>query len=103
MSSPLPIDIDAHAIETFCREHHVRRLALFGSVLRPDFSDDSDVDLLVEFEPGHAPSFFELFDMQERLSQHVGGRSVDLRTLEDLSRYFRHEVEQQAKSLYDAA
>jgi predicted nucleotidyltransferase len=81
----------AQAIAEFCQGRHIRKLALFGSVLREDFRPDSDIDVLVEFEPGHVPGFFHLFDLQEELSAIVG-RKVDLRTPEDLSRYFRAEV-----------
>jgi predicted nucleotidyltransferase len=79
-------------IADFCRRNHIRKLSLFGSVLRGDFGPDSDVDVLVEFEPGHVPGFFRLFDMEEELSSLVGGRKVDIRTPQDLSRYFRDEV-----------
>ena len=98
-----PIAIDQPAIEAFCKDHHIRKLALFGSVLREDFGEKSDVDVLVEFEPGHTPSFFVLFDLQDELSQWLGGRAVDLRTLEDLSPYFREDVARCARTLYDAA
>ena len=87
-------------LSTFCRRHHVRRLSLFGSVLGPDFRADSDVDVLVEFEPGHTPGFFGLFDMQEQLSQILAGRNVDLRTPADLSRYFRGRVLAEAQVIY---
>ena len=79
-------------IAEFCRRNHIRRLYLFGSVLRDDFRSDSDVDVLVEFEPSHVPGFFRLFDMEMELSTLFGGRKVDLRTPQDLSRYFRDEV-----------
>ena len=79
-------------IADFCRRYHIRRLAVFGSALRDDFGPDSDVDVLVEFELGHVPGFFGLFDMEEELSVLLGGRKIDLRTPEDLSRYFRDEV-----------
>jgi predicted nucleotidyltransferase len=78
-------------IAAFCEHHNIRKLALFGSVLREDFRLDSHVDVLVEFEPGHIPGFFHPFDLQEELSA-IFGRKVDLRTPEDLSRYFRAEV-----------
>ena len=74
----------------FCRRHHVRKLALFGSVLRDDFGPDSDVDVLVEFEPGHVPGL-AFFDMEAELS-HLIGRQVDLNTPQFLSRYFRDTV-----------
>lgn len=84
----------------FCQRHHIRKLALFGSVLRDDFGPDSDIDVLVEFEPDHAPGFFRLFDMEEELSSLFGGRKVDLRTPEDLSRYFRDEIIARAQVQY---
>jgi uncharacterized protein len=87
-------------IAEFCQRHHIRKLALFGSVLREGFRADSDVDVLVEFEPGRVPGFFRLFDLEEELSQLFGGRKVDLRTPEDLSRYFRDEVVAQAEVQY---
>ena len=79
-------------IAGFCRRNHIRRLYLFGSALRDDFGPESDVDVLVEFETGHVPGFFRLFDMEAELSTLFGGRKVDLRTPQDLSRYFRDEV-----------
>ena len=79
-------------IRDFCRKHHIRRLALFGSVLRDDFGPASDVDLLVEFEPHHVPGLLRLAAMERELSAMIGGRRVDMRTPGDLSRYFRDEV-----------
>jgi len=76
----------------FCEKYHIRRLSLFGSVLRDDFGPDSDIDVLVEFEPGCAPGFFQLFDMEEELSLIFGGRKIDIRTPRELSRYFRDNV-----------
>ena len=93
------IELPQDKIADFCRRHHIRRLALFGSVLREDFGPDSDVDVLVEFEPDHVPGFFGLFDLQEELSA-LFGRRVDLRTPEDLSRYFRDEVLARAEVQY---
>ena len=87
-------------IADFCRRHHIRRLALFGSALREDFRPDSDIDVLVEFEQGHVPGFFKLFDMEGELSSLLGGRKVDLRTPQDLSRYFRDEVVAHAEVQY---
>jgi predicted nucleotidyltransferase len=75
----------------FSRHHHIRKLTLFGSVLRDDFGPDSDIDVLVEFVPGHKPGFFDLMKMEEELS-NLFGRTVDLRTPQDLSRYFCDEV-----------
>jgi len=79
-------------IPDFCLRHHIQRLSIFGSALGKDFSPDSDVDVLVEFAPGSTPGFFRLFDIEEELSTLIGGRKADLRTPEDLSRYFRDEV-----------
>lgn len=75
----------------FCRNNHIAKLSLFGSVLREDFGPNSDVDVLVEFEEGHTPGFFGLARMEQELSVLIG-REVDLRTPQDLSRYFRDEV-----------
>jgi predicted nucleotidyltransferase len=86
------INLPQDRIAEFCRRYRIRRLSLFGSVLREDFRPDSDVDMLVEFEPGHEPGFFGLARMERELSELLGGRKVDLRTPEDLSRYFRDEV-----------
>ena len=84
--------LNREKITDFCRRNHIRKLSLFGSVLRDDFGPESDIDVLVKFEAGHVPGFFRLFDMEEELSSLLGGRKVDLRTPEDLSRYFRDEV-----------
>ena len=75
MGSQIPIDRERLA--SFCRRHHIRKLALYGSVLRDDFRPDSDVDVLVEFEPGQAPGF-RIVDIEEELSHLLGGRRVDL-------------------------
>ncbi|MBE9477957.1 MAG: nucleotidyltransferase family protein [Chloroflexi bacterium] len=82
----------------FCRRHYIRRLALFGSVLRPDFRPDSDIDVLVEFEVGHVPGF-AIVAIEGELSRLVG-RKVDLRTPGDLSRYFRDRVVREAEVQY---
>jgi len=83
----------------FCRHNHIAKLSLFGSVLREDFSPESDVDVLVEFEEGHTPGFFGLARMEEELST-LFGRKVDLRTPQDLSRSFRDEVRRSAAVQY---
>lgn len=95
------IQIDKTKIAEFCRQHHIRRLALFGSVLRDDFRPDSDVDVLVEFDLGHVPGW-DFFSFQEELSQLLG-RKVDLHTPGFLSRYFRDKVIASAEVQYDAA
>ena len=84
------IQIRNEQVAEFCERHRIRRLALFGSVLRPDFRPESDVDVLVEFEPGAAVGFFGLARLELELSNLLGGRKVDLRTPQDLSRYFRN-------------
>lgn len=98
---PARITIDRQRIAEFCRCHHIRRLALFGSVLRDDFGPDSDVDVLVEFEPGHVPGF-AFFDLQEELSALLG-RRVDLNTRGSLSRFFRERVAREAQDQYVGA
>jgi predicted nucleotidyltransferase len=95
------IQLDREAVAEFCRRHRVRRLALFGSVLRDDFSPGSDVDVLVEFEPGHVPGL-AFFAMEAELSAIVG-RKVDLNTPGFLSRYFRERVLAEAETQYVAA
>ncbi len=85
-------------IAGFCRRHHIRRLSVFGSALRDDFSPDSDVDVLVEFEAGNEPGF-AFFDMQDELSELLG-RKVDLNTPNFLSRYFRDAVLEGAEAQY---
>jgi len=94
------ITIDETKLEQLCRSHHIRRLALFGSVLGPSFGPESDVDVLVEFEPGHVPGL-GFFTIQDALSALIG-RDVDLHTPAFLSRYFRSEVEAEAEVLYAA-
>ena len=94
------IFIPKDKIADFCRRHHIRRLSVFGSALRDDFREDSDVDILVEFEPGHVPGLLKLARMERELSQLLGGRKVDLRTPDDLSRYFRAEVLKEAEVQY---
>jgi predicted nucleotidyltransferase len=88
-------------IVNFCTRHHIRRLALFGSVLRDDFTSQSDVDVLVEFEEGHVPGW-EFVTMQDELSA-ILGRRVDLNTPGFLSRHFRQRVLDTAQVLYERA
>jgi uncharacterized protein len=99
MSSRIPIVRDA--LTDFCRRHGIRRLALFGSVVRDDFGPESDIDVLVEFQPGRTPGL-AFFEMQDELSR-ILGRKVDLNTPGFLSRYFRDEVLTEAEDLYVAA
>jgi len=94
------IDVSRDAIAAFCRRHHIQRLALFGSVLRTDFRPESDVDVLVEFEPGHTPGL-AFFAMEDELSDLLG-RQVDLNTPACLSPYFRDEVLAEAEVQYES-
>jgi hypothetical protein len=93
------ITLEREKVAEFCRRHHIRKLALFGSVLRKDFRPDSDVDVLVEFEPGHIVGLIRLAGMERELTALIG-RKADIRTPADLSRYFRDEVLATAEVLY---
>ena len=94
------LTIPSEALAAFCREHGIKRLAIFGSALRDDFGPESDVDVLVEFEPDRIPGLFGLAGMELELSGLFSGRKVDLRTLEDLSPYFRQDVVDAAEVQY---
>jgi len=87
-------------IEEFCRRNHVRKLSLFGSVLTPRFRPESDIDVLVEFEPGSKTTLFDVAGMELELTEKLG-RKVDLRTAGDLSRYFRDQVVANAAVQYE--
>lgn len=97
----LRIEVDQDQIADFCRRHHIKKLAFFGSVLRDDFRSDSDVDVLVEYEPDARVSLLDAAGQEIELSE-VLGRKVDLRTPEDLSRYFRDKVVAGAEVRYAA-
>ncbi|MCZ6449278.1 MAG: nucleotidyltransferase family protein [Deltaproteobacteria bacterium] len=94
------IPVDRDKLADFCHKNHIRKLAFFGSVLRDDFGPDSDVDVLVEFEPGHTPGL-AFFAMGAELSE-ILGRKVDLNTQKFLSRYFRDQVVAEAEVQYAA-
>jgi predicted nucleotidyltransferase len=96
------ISIDHAGLAALCRRHHIRRLSLFGSVLRPDFRPDSDVDMLVEFEPGEVPGFFALYDIEVELSKLVGSRKVDLVTQGSLHPRLRDGIIASAEVEYAA-
>ncbi len=96
------ISIDRDAIAAFCRRHHIARLALFGSVLRDDFRVDSDVDVLVEFQPGHVPGL-DFITIERELSQLLQGRRVDMVTPKFLNARIRDQVLTSAEPLYVAA
>jgi len=87
-------------IEEFCRRNHIRKLSLFGSVLTPRFRPESDIDVLVEFEPGSKTTLFDVAGMELELTEKLG-RKVDLRTAGDLSRYFRDHVVATAAIQYE--
>jgi predicted nucleotidyltransferase len=97
----LDLEIAREAIADFCRRNHIRRLSFFGSVLRRDFGPHSDIDVLVEFEPGRTPGL-AFFGMQEELGGLLG-RHVDLHTPASLSKYFREKVLSEAQVQYAAA
>lgn len=98
----LPIDIPKDRIADFCQRHHIRKLSLFGSVLRDDFRPKSDIDFLVEFEPGRTPGYFKLVSMEMEISEMLEGRKIDLRTPNELSIYFRDRVMAEAVVQYDS-
>ena len=94
----LPIQIPVARLEDFCRRNDINKLSLFGSILRDDFTPQSDVDLLVEFLEGKTPGL-AIVDLQDELSQMLG-REVDLRTVAELSRFFRDRVLSEAVAIY---
>jgi predicted nucleotidyltransferase len=93
------LKVDREAVAAFCTRHGIRRLALFGSVLRADFRPDSDVDVLVEFEPDVTVGLITLAGMEAELAELLG-RRVDLRTAAELSPYFRDQVLAEARVEY---
>lgn len=86
------IEVPQDKIAGFCRRHSILRLALFGSVLGDEFGSDSDIDVLVDFEPDRVPGFFGLARLERELSELLDRRKVDIRTPQDLSPYFREQV-----------
>lgn len=93
------VEIPEQVIADFCHRHRIRRLSLFGSILREDFGPESDIDMLVEFDVGQVPGLLRMAAMEIELSELLG-RKVDLRTAEELSRHFRAEVLQEAQTHY---
>ncbi|MCE8427115.1 MAG: nucleotidyltransferase family protein [Candidatus Methanoperedens sp.] len=93
------VKIPGEKIKEFCRRNHITRISLFGSALHGDFREDSDIDLLVEFDPDHIPGLIRLAGMEIELTELLG-RKVDLRTPQDLSGYFRQEVMNEAQVQY---
>lgn len=96
------ITIPKDSINAFCTQNQIKRLALFGSVLRDDFRPDSDIDVVVEFVSGKRVGMLAMARIERELSQLFGGRKVDLRTPAELSRYFRDDVLQKAEVCYDS-
>jgi len=94
------IEVPAERMAEFCQRHHIRKLALFGSVLREDFGPESDVDVLVEFLPRHVPDFFMLYDMEQELAALLGHRRIDLVTEKSLHRLIREPVMETAQVQY---
>jgi predicted nucleotidyltransferase len=94
------INLTKEQIAEFCQKNHIKKFAFFGSVLRDDFRSDSDIDVLVEIEPGIRIGLFDLAEMEIELSDMIG-RKADLRTPQDLSRYFRDEVVSNAEVQYE--
>lgn len=96
----LHLAISDEQLARFCRKQHIRRLSLFGSTLAGTARPDSDIDLLVEFEPGREPGLLGLATMEAELAAMLGGKKVDLRTPQDLSRHFRDHVLRTAEVQY---
>ncbi len=97
----IAIDVPEDRVSEFCRKHHIRRLAFFGSVLRDDFGPNSDVDVLVEFEPDARIGLIRFAGIENEFSDLLG-RRVDMNTVESLSKYFRDEVLAEAELIHDA-
>ena len=94
------IAVPHDAFVDFCERHHIRKMSLFGSVLRDDFRPDSEIDVLVEFEEGHIPGLFRFVDLQFELAD-LFGREVDLNSPDDFSPYFRRKVLATAQVQYE--
>ena len=101
MPKTLPIEVSQSALTDFCRENHICKLAFFGSVLRDDFSQESDVDVLVEFESGHVPGLFGLAGLELELSKVLGGRKVGLNTPGFFKPSVRKQILTEAVVQYD--
>ena len=94
------INLTKKQIADFCHKNHIRKFAFFGSILRDDFRPDSDIDILIEIDKKHPIGYFKMADMEIELSE-MTGRKVDLRTPNELSRYFRDEVLSEAEVQYE--
>lgn len=100
---PKRIQINKVLLADLCRRNHIARLSFFGSILHEGFRADSDIDVLVDFEAGHTPGFLRLAQIERELSVLLDNRKVDVRTFQDLSRYFRTEVLASAEVQYAQA
>ena len=98
---PQPLAFDKHRLSDFCQRNRIRKLSLFGSALRDDFGPESDLDFLAEFEPDAVVTLIDMARMEEELAE-IAGRKVDLRTPQELSRYFRDKVLAEAQVQYAA-
>lgn len=96
------VELPKDRIAEFCRRRRIAKLSLFGSVLRDDFGPDSGIDVLVEFEAGRIPTYFDLFDMERELSALLGGRRIDMRRPQGLASEWKDEVLAQATTVYVA-
>lgn len=99
MGQRIRLTVPKEQLARFCKANHVRRLSFYGSVIRDDFTPDSDIDMLIEFEPGSRVGLIKMARMENELSE-ILGRKVDLRTPGDLSRYFRQDVIESAEVGY---
>jgi hypothetical protein len=91
---------DRERLTAFCLQRGIRKLSLFGSILRDDFGPESDIDILVEFLPGERVTLLDMVDMEEELTRIMGGIKVDLRTPGDLHQRFRERVVSEAEAVY---
>ena len=101
MAYLLQQEISKENLAEFCRKNHIKKLSVFGSAIKGLLRPDSDIDLLVEFEQNHTPGLFSIVKMEIELTGMLG-RKVDMRTLEDLSQYFRNEVTRNAELQYQS-
>lgn len=100
MDTSFNIIISNKKLIKFCEDNHIKKLSVFGSALSDKFNHESDIDLLVEFESGHVPVLLKLVEMEEEISSLLDGRKMDLRTPNDISRYFRSDVLESSEVIY---
>ncbi|RIK07992.1 MAG: nucleotidyltransferase [Acidobacteria bacterium] len=103
MGFPDELQVDLEALGQICADYGIQSISVFGSAIRGDLGPESDIDLLVEFDPSRIPGLLRIAELELRLSPLFGGREIDVRTCEDLSRYFRDEVRDSAIPLCRAA